>query len=267
MSASGWYAVALLDDCRREPVQFRMFGVDGIMKFGPEGRLQVLLGGHLVPFCVRASMVFAWIDEIGREPDFALPILGGEGWTEWAWTHLDVDTDPHWVMRDLVDVDHYDAVHGYRSARYASGPTFDGHRLSVHVAFNWDTGLPGPLKYFPASFSSEAFGLGFQLTNVLSTAGCYNTRHLVLPVPLEDGRCRILLGVSTRILGRPGQGIAGAGLRHIGHRYIQWAFRRDIARDRGLWAALQDHPTYPNEPLFVAYEAWTQQFQSQRAAS
>ncbi|MCO4748159.1 MAG: Rieske 2Fe-2S domain-containing protein [Proteobacteria bacterium] len=215
-----------------------------------------------LPARVHSGMIFAWYDPAGEAPRFDLPALDEQGWSPMSFRVVELETQPELIMQDLVDGAHFETIHDYRNITYKKRPTFEEHKLSIEVLFDWDTGLPAPVNNVPARFTSEAHGLGYQHTETWSAGERYHTRHLVLPVPVDENTTRVYLGVCARVHGRVGR-LGGRVLQSAAHHFIVAMFKRDIARDARLWV-----DTYPFETTtapdadVAAFREWVAAFQS-----
>ena len=231
MTARGWYALTpLAAIAPGTEHRFRLDGRRYRLQRHRSGRLQVR--ERVMPLRCHSGMVFCW--PTARAPDFELPDLDLAGWPPMSFEYRDVRTRPEQIQRDLVDLGHFETVHRYANVSYAERPKFQDSQLRVAVDFDWDTGLAG--RGVRAHFTSEAHGLGYQLTEVRSLRDRYHTRHLVMPTPLDALTTRVHLGVSARVHGRLGRGLLGHLMAPLASALIAVAQRRDIARDAHFWA-------------------------------
>ncbi len=240
------------------------FGVDG----RPAGRhpraCPLKKNIEMLPTVEKHGMLFAWYDDYGRSPRFELPELDEQGWTPWAFRHLDVQTRPELIMQDLADTLHFETVHRYSNIRIEEGPSYDGHRLTLRVSFDWDTGLPGRLSRLPSSFVSVCHGLGYQYTEVTSLGGMFQTRHLVMPTPTDAHTTRVHLGTTARWHGWLGDRVGRRFADALSQRFIVWAFLRDVSRDARLWEHQPGHlrPSMAPDPVIRAFRVWASEFKS-----
>lgn len=238
------------------------FGIDG----RPAGRhpraCPLKRSVPTLPTVEHHGMIFIWYAEGQAPPAYELPKLDDAAWRPWSFRSLDVQTQPALIMQDLADTLHFETVHRYTNIRIENGPRYDGHRMDLEVAFDWDTGLPGRFRDLPMRFHSQCHGLGYQLTEVSCFAGLFQTRHLVLPTPLDPHTTRIHLGTTVRWHGRIGERVGRAFADALSQRYIDWAFLRDVTRDARLWEQQSRHlrPSLAPDPVIHEFRTWAKGF-------
>ena len=249
MSLASWY---FLGESAQHTVQGHRLRLDGERAVDERG--------HSYPIARRTEGMYAWVDPRRKGAPFTLPHLEREGWTEMTFESIEVRTRPEVIMRDLADVLHFQTVHRYERVQVEEPLSLEGAHLRTQVAFHWDSGIPG--LTVPARFSSEVWGVGYQCTEVQMLGGRLQSRHLVLPVPLDGERCQVHLGVSVRIA----PGVLPSALlpaaRFLMHHFLRLSFRRDVARDTQLWvgAPPASHQPDPGDATLAAFSDWTRQF-------
>jgi phenylpropionate dioxygenase-like ring-hydroxylating dioxygenase large terminal subunit len=238
------------------------FGVDG----RPAGRhpkaCPLKKNLEMLPTVERHGMIFAHYDDVMTPPRFELPELDEEGWPGWVYRHMDVQTRPELVMQDLADPLHFYTVHRYANVQVEHGPAYRDHEMKISVRFDWDTGLPGPLRNLPSRFESECHGLGYQRTTVTALGGLIQARFLVLPTPIDGDSTRIYLGSAARWSMKFGSRAGKRLAEHLTQRFMLWAFSRDVARDAVLWEHQPTHlrPSLAPDENIHAFRTWARGF-------
>lgn len=213
-------------------------------------------------------LVMVWHHPAGAAPSFEVPELDSAGgWSSWSFQTLDLPVHPQHVMEDLADLHHFLAVHGYHSVESLNPTRADGHTLTLRGRAGWDPGVAG-LPSVPVEFHTSAYGLGLRVMEVTQLQGMTQSRHLVLPTPIDDRRTRVTLGVSARLKPSTAQALSVASpLARLAVRgLVGWAFRRDVLRDATLWA--QRHHSHevapPHDFDRAVFHRWLSQFDMPR---
>lgn len=205
------------------------------------------------------AVILVWFHPDGQAPGWDVPALDDEGWSAWTFRSRELAVHPQHVMQDLADVRHFTTVHGYSELR-SSGPTRQrGHALEFGGRARIDPGIG--VAVLPFEFLTVAIGLGYQITTVRQLDGVTETRHLVLPTPIDDETTRLTLGVSVRIGTARGPRAARWVAIRLLRRYTFWCFERDIQRDARLWRQrhhIDDVP--PGDRDQDTYRQWLTQF-------
>ncbi|TNE86312.1 MAG: hypothetical protein EP330_21460 [Deltaproteobacteria bacterium] len=221
----------------------------------------------MVPTCEVNGLVLVWHDPDGGAPQWEIPEVDTREWTRPVFTYFDVDAHPLHVMQDLADIEHFETVHRYGDIRPTRTLEADGPKLSISVAFGWDTAIPGAPK-LPAHFTSEAWGLGYQVTEVMLPLEQVESRHFVMPTPIDAHRTRVHLGVAVRThaalhrLEKLGRAPLRWPLKRAIRRFMLAMFRRDVGRDAKLWVDrfhVDDAIPAPTREI-AAYRVWASQF-------
>ena len=248
-----WYFLAPASELPRHGPGLEVVAADRLITLRRDawGRAQAQTSGAPIELRERGPMVLAWLG--GGTPSFEVEDFSCEGWLPMRWFHLDLETRPENVMRDLADLEHFESVHNYAQLELDQPFTCAGPTCSMALRFGWDTGL-GEVT-LPARFWAQVEGLGVQRTLVESVAGRLYSRHLVLPTPRLGGVTRIHAGYSVKPP-RAGSGWleAQALIAYLGR-----SFRRDLARDAELWTARSTHRPQLT-PALARYREWLHQF-------
>jgi hypothetical protein len=255
---AGWYA--LMPVARLEAGVFRELefcGLTVLVGRSRGGAVSARSQGEL-EVLERAGMLFGWYHPEGAPSGFQLREVADPGWSPWSFQLQELAIHPLHVMRDLADLRHFETVHLYDNIHVREPLRAEGPRLHTRIDFGWDTGLPRVKATLPSSFVARVEGPGYQLTEVSTSPGLVGTRHLVLPSPAAEGRCRLFLGHSVRTAGalRP--------LRRLVHRAIGRAYVRDVGRDAQLWLSLPHAPLPTPDEHFRVFGDWAQQFMPAR---
>lgn len=267
---ASWYVVGPDTAADQRPITRRFCG--GELSVGAGHRTAHLrVAGQApreVPLSRHLDLLFAWYHPTGRAPSFELPTLSQVGWTALTTEEHRYRAHPELVMRDLADVAHFVAVHGFFDIDVTQPLTPRGTECEVRMRFK------RRIRRSPivneADLSGRLVGLGYQLTRVDTVSGLYRARHLVLPTPEAPGEIAVTLGLALRydlgplrLLSRRTGHAVGAIVKRLVHPWVMGQFRDDVAADARYWVEQYAGRVAPAErQVLAAYTRWADRFYS-----
>lgn len=140
-------------------------------RFGPDGRCKHIPYSKRIPGKARVStktvqevngIIFMWHDPEGGDPRFEIPVLPeceSDEWTPWVHAKLRVETHPHELVENVVDIGHFSPVHRTQVE------TFE-NVFEDHIARQINSGVAYPLGGGQDEYNIEAtyYGPGFQIS-------------------------------------------------------------------------------------------------------
>ncbi|XP_060085283.1 probable 3-ketosteroid-9-alpha-monooxygenase, oxygenase component [Ylistrum balloti] len=140
-------------------------------RFGPDGKCNhIPYASSIPPKAVINTwliqevnhIIYLWHDPAGGEPDFEIPLLPeseDEHWTTWEYAQLEIETHPHELVENVVDIGHFSPVHRTQVEKFEN--EFKGH-----MAIQRNEGVAYPLGGGIDNYSIEAtyYGPGFQIS-------------------------------------------------------------------------------------------------------
>lgn len=254
----GWYCAALRRELVPDQIVERPFCERVLqLRATREGLVSAQMDGHQAPVRVHDDVVFVWEGSPGDVPSYELPDLDREGFSPSTFDVFDVPASPSLIMRDLADYEHFDHVHRYGRITIEEPFKADGACCSMAFSFDWPLVLGLNLITTRARSRSVCFGLGYQLTTVVSLGGIFETHHRVMPTPTRHGQTRVTLGMEIRVRGPLGR---LPMLGQIGHAFGRRAFQRDTATDAVGWRALSEHEAEHAQGTLASYWDWAGKF-------
>jgi phenylpropionate dioxygenase-like ring-hydroxylating dioxygenase large terminal subunit len=211
------------------------------------------------PAIERFGFLFAWQDPAGGAPNFDIPDLDLDGWTEMTVTTIPIATHVETVHENGVDAVHFGIVHGFPLAE----PRYADNGASFHSEFRFAT--PNFLREGPPEittfFDTDTHGLGY--AHSLNTAEEVGLQYrvLLLTTPTAANSLDFIVATSIR---RPTSGdqIAGVPVEEVAdfmHRGAVGGVRQDIP----IWEGLRhvEHPRLvKGDGPIPRFRHWAEQF-------
>lgn len=109
------------------------------------------------------NIIYMWNDPKGGAPEYEVPVLpecSSDEWMPWVHAKLRVNTHPHELVENVVDVGHFTPVHRTKVEKFEN--VFDGH-----MATQINSGTAYPIGGGVDHYHIEAtyYGPGFQISN------------------------------------------------------------------------------------------------------
>lgn len=140
---------------------------------------------NMIPVCEVNGMVMGYH---GGTPRFHIPELDEEGgWTGKLWGKLPLHTHIQDVIENVVDLNHFLHVHGYKRIDRVERPVVDQCHFTTSMDIDGRYNIPFVNNlYYSASVEFHLWGLGYFVWETLSTDFSIRTRNWVLCVPDND---------------------------------------------------------------------------------
>ncbi len=229
-------------------------------KVPPKARLQIW------PVAEQNGLILVWFDEAGRAPLWQVPSFDESGWLPFDTKTYELDAHPQETTENSVDLGHFTEVHGYDDVKMVKPLTTEAHYLNTRYAITRNIWPFGELR---TEFEVHVHGLGYSFVEVEVVGRGLHTRQLVLPTPLEPGRLKLTIGMSTRPLDAPGEFtpvlkllprvLVNQLMRKVGMA----AYVNDVKQDFDIW----QHKAYVERPILAQgdgpvgrYRRWCRQF-------
>ncbi len=207
------------------------------------------------------GLIMVWFDEQGREPQWHLPELDTEGWSDLCWRQYALDTHPQETTENSVDFGHFTQVHGFATGRITREVATDGPHLNTAYAVERHMPVNAP-SFIPkfvlkVDYDVQVWGLGYSQVNVdLHQLGA-DIRFFIMPVPRDGEHIDLRLCASIRETLGPVSRL----IRNIAH----WFLCLEVEQDIDVW----EHKIYKDPPALAVgdgpvatYRKWVKQFYS-----
>lgn len=216
------------------------------------------------------GLILAWHDNAGSMPDWQIPDMDFEGWSEPQFADWTIASHPQEIAENSVDIGHFRYVHGYDEVKVfeeaqADGPVLYGKYGMARMA-NF-VGKNGRMVHI--EFDFKEFGLGFAFVEATVQEYGLVSRHFVLPMPIDGKVIQLRIGVSVKMdfdpkLIHPLLGLVPRPV--LNYFLLKGYFReytRDVTDDFNVWKnKAYVHPPYlaKGDGPVVLYRKWAQQF-------
>ena len=182
-------------------------------RWGGDGRCKEIPYARRVPIRARTrawptmnhgGLLFVWNDPEGNPPipEQMLPEIkgaGDDGWTDWAWNALEIDTNCREVIDNVVDMAHFFYIH-------FSFPNYFKNVFEQHVATQYmngqareDISVPGK----PRSSKSVAayFGPSFMIDELDYDYGDHSSQITLVNChyPVNENKFVLMYGILVKI--------------------------------------------------------------------
>ena len=186
------------------------------------------------------GFVFAYYDERGAAPDWRLPSMPEEGWTN-TLTHVySVKTHPQETSENVIDLGHLTFLHGFDGVGHSGTVDIDGPCFKTDFRFDGSYNYP-LLRRVRTELSAEVqiWGLGFLFVETTSESLGARTLNWFLATPVDGDNVDIL--VSAKVQALDGGGIPG--LKAVPKRLreklmlplVMYEFKKNIENDFMVW--------------------------------
>ncbi|MCA9771828.1 MAG: Rieske (2Fe-2S) protein, partial [Myxococcales bacterium] len=230
---------------------FRYDGAGGCVTTGYEGDPAFRGALRAWPVTERNGFVFAFHAHDGAKPDWEIPEVPTDPWTEPRVHTIRLKAHVQDIHENGADLRHFAAVHGYTNLRDDRFLTEGPH---LHTEFTFDRANPFTLglRTITSRFDTDVYGLGYALADIRVEALGLHFRVFILTTPVDTEHTDIRLGVSMeslplrarrglpRYLPRPM--IARVLVPFLHHKVVA-----DTLQDQKIW----EHKVYLDPPGLV----------------
>ncbi|MDH3202571.1 MAG: hypothetical protein OEM15_16900 [Myxococcales bacterium] len=236
----GWYAVAESRELGPGQHLSRIYFGNKLRFYRRKsGDLRVTTPASLKKWLVREhnGLIFAWYHPDGTAPEWDIPVLPTNGWTDFRFRGMKVESHPQETSENSVDIGHFVQVHGFGDAWYERD--LDIRRHLLKGAYGIDYMVFGKLS-FVAKFEVEVHGLGYSLVRIHLPRFDMDIHTLILSTPIDEEHVHLRMGMSIKNWGAP---VLPLLIREIAS--IRLAY--EVAQDAPIWAAKR----YVEKPLLA----------------
>jgi len=216
------------------------------------------------------GVIMAWHDEAGTAPDWNVPTLDWEGWTETKFADWRLPSHPQEIAENSADIGHFRHVHGYDDVKVfeearTEGPVLFGkYGMSRIASF---VGVGGSRVH--AEFNFYEYGLGMAYVEAFVPKYGLHSRHFVYPMPIDGKDVQLRIAVSVKEAFDPGK--INPLLRIVPKKVLLYfilggyyrEYKRDVSDDFKVWSnKVYIHPPAlaQGDGPVVLYRKWAAQF-------
>ncbi len=217
----------------------------------------------------RNGFILAWYDEKNNAPDFDIPFVDPNGYTEVATTDFLLTSHPQETTENSVDIGHFSIVHGYSGVDTLREMDTRGRYLNAKYVMHRQADFLGKKEVFRTEFEVHVHGLGYSFVETYVPTYDMYTRQYVLSTPTDHGKVNLKIGMSIKHLDDPGKILFLLKLfpkKMITNLILKTAFKgycQDVGQDFKIW----ENKIYIDPPLLAKgdgpvaqYRMWASQF-------
>jgi phenylpropionate dioxygenase-like ring-hydroxylating dioxygenase large terminal subunit len=223
------------------------------------------------PIQEKNGFILFWFHPAGAAPQWEIPFIDDANWSEIKSTEFILNSHPQEITENSVDLGHFSVVHEYRNVHVIREIETDGPLLKVLYGFNRKPeGFFGAAsKGIEVEIEVFVYGLGFSFVEVTLPQMNMRTRQYVLPMPIDENKTRLLIGM--RINKKYIAGKIHPLLRFIPRNLLNKillnkafsGYAHDVSQDFKIWEnkIYLDHPALAKgDGPIGRYRLWAKQF-------
>lgn len=271
------YGGTIQDNCIRCPFHEFDFDANGTcVKTGyatkppPKARLQ------MYKLREKNGMILLWYHAQHQKPDWEIPDVSFDGWTKTLTTDWKLRSHPQETTENSVDIGHFASVHGYKQVEIIKDAVIDGAYLNATYAMHRKAGFLGKKnELIRIEFEAHAHGLGYSFVEAYIPKYGIQTRHFVLPTPIEGNFINLKIGISLKKIDNPSKinPLLAIIPKSLLTNFILGAafkgYKHDVSQDFKIW----ENKIYITPPALAKgdgpvwqYRDWAKQFYSTNQA-
>ncbi len=215
------------------------------------------------------GFILIWFDANGLAPNWEVPEVSNEGWSEIRTTDFDLRSHPQETTENSVDVGHFSIIHGYSDVETLKELKTDGAYLNASYGFSRPGLLKGERNRIQAEIDIHVHGLGYSFVEVEVPKFGIKTRQYVFPTPIDGQKVNLKIGMSIKKIENSKKVNPILGLlpsRLVNSIVLNASFKgyaHDVSQDFKVW----ENKVYINSPALAKgdgpvgkYRQWARQF-------
>jgi nitrite reductase/ring-hydroxylating ferredoxin subunit len=256
----------VVGDSIRCPFHGWRFGADGRCVEVPYATAASIprVGLRAWPLVEKGGFVFLWHDPDGGQPDWEVPELEGEGWTERRVVDWTLRSHPQELMENTADIAHFGALHGARNHRYLRDWVANGPFADTTIAFSASgAALGAPVQQIDLEIHFALHGLGYLVIDSFVPEAGVTGRIRICATPVDGDTVRVFFICNVRQL--PDEPFT----RMVDQLFFE-AARADFEQDLKIWRNKVYRPrpvVVPGDGPIIKYRRWASQFYAPRATA
>lgn len=253
----------VVEDTLRCPFHGWRFGPDGQCVEVPYSERLPNVGMRAWPLVEKGGFLFLWHDPDGNAPDWTVPDLEEEGWTDRRCVDFTMRSHPQELMENTADIAHFGCLHGARNHRYLRKWQARGPFADTKIGFSASGAAIGaPANFVDLEINFALHGLGYLVIDSHVLDADLHGRVRVCATPVDADHVRVFFVSNVRKM-------ADSAFTGMVDELFFQAAKADFEQDVRVWS----HKVYRPRPVVVpgdgpilAYRQWANQFYQPRAA-
>lgn len=260
----------VVGECIRCPFHAFEFNTEGTCtKTGYNSHPPAKAQAKVYAVCEQNGVVLIYHDQENNLPTWGIPEIDMEGWLPFEWAEWNLDSHPQEITENSVDIGHFGATHGYSKVGMDQKPETIGSCLTATYSMTRPNYLGKWFKPLDITFKAQAHGLGYSFVEAITHNYSIETRHFVLPMPVEDGKIILRIASSLKKVAHPQKinpllkVLPRFLLNSLLSKSIYYGYVNDVRQDFKIW---ENKKYILRAPLAVGdgpiglYRSWAKQF-------
>ncbi|MGB0369093.1 MAG: Rieske 2Fe-2S domain-containing protein, partial [Flavobacteriales bacterium] len=205
----------------------------------------------------------------GIEPDWFLPNMDLEGWTDYRTVTYELNSHPQETTENIADIGHFEWIHGYDNVREESKTEIDGPVIRVKYGFDRNGKELGRSGIIRISAQATAYGLGYSFVDTNLEALGLTLKSFVLPTPTVEGKLKLQLALAIKPIesSRKVHPLAILIPKSLLTKLVLWGafkgYTKDVRDDFDIWnnkTYIMRPPLAKGDGPIALYRKWARQF-------
>ncbi|WP_169806819.1 Rieske 2Fe-2S domain-containing protein [Actinomadura macra] len=242
------------------------FAVDGTCVATGNGAPPPRTGLEHLEICEIDGIVLVWWDAAGGPPRWKVPPVMADGFPAPIRRFHRLTAHPQDIVENTVDMGHFTALHGYRSARIRE-LDFDGASMRADVVTR--RGFP-PLGALEFCFVARAYGLGVNSARGVVPSLGLEVQAFFLQTPTDPGELEFRALLALRLTRPRRPKLLACPAAWLATRVIGPTMWADVREDFPIW----NNRGYLRRPRLAGgdgpitpYRRWAAQFYTEADAA
>ena len=254
----------VVEDTVRCPFHGWRFAPDGRCVEVPYSTALPRVSLRAWPVAEKGGLIFLWHDPDGGAPDWELPELEQDGWTERRVVDWTLRSHPQELMENTADIAHFGALHNARNHRYLSDWQSNGPFAETTIGFQASgAALGAPVSSIDLEIRFALHGLGYLVIDSHVREAGVEGRIRICATPIDGDTVRVFFMSNIRRL-------PDVAFTQMVDQLFFEAARADFEQDLRIWRnkVYRARPVVvPGDGPITRYRKWASQFYEPRFAS
>lgn len=221
------------------------------------------------------GLIMAYYDSEDKAPTWQVPLFDTEGWMPFEWVEWELRSHPQETTENSVDIGHFSEIHGYTKVTILQEPFTNGTYLSAKYGMERPSFLGKRFEPVKIEFTPHVHGLGFSFVEAKTTTYGLETRHFVLPTPIDNNKMVLRIASSLKKITEPQRInpilrlVPTSLLNQILSKQIIREYKKDVYQDFKIWENkkyLIRTPLAQGDGPIGLYRLWARQFYNEQTA-
>lgn len=257
-------------DCIRCPFHSFEFDTNGnCVKTGYDTKPPYKAKVKVYPSKEVNGLIMAYYDEEEKAPTWDIPTIDSSEWMPFEWVEWELRSHPQEITENGVDIGHFTEVHGYSKVSALREPFTEGAYMSAKYAMERPNFLGKYFEPLQIEFTPHVYGLGFSFVEAKTISYNIETRHFVLPTPVDKDKMILRIASSVKKITEPQRinpllrFFPKSILNYILSKQVIRGYKYDVYQDFKIWENKKyifRAPLAKGDGPIPMYRSWARQF-------